>query len=190
MLVLSVAQERVSKPASITVGVRPGLSFEAFYLANERRLHRALFVLTGDRHQAEDLAQFAFCKVWEGWGRVSELDDPTGYLFRTAFNAHRSAGRRTVRAARRLIDHALLHPGPSPTPEPADVATDRDSVARALAALTPRQREAVVLTELLDRDTREAAEIMRIRPATVRVLVSQARAALAPGPGRRQEREA
>jgi RNA polymerase sigma factor (sigma-70 family) len=188
-LVLSVAHERVSEPAPITVGVRPAVSFEAFYMANERRLFRALYVLTGDRHEAEDLAQLAFCKVWERWGRVARLDDPTGYLFRTAFNARRSATRRTVRAARRLVDHALVHPALIPT-EPADVATDRDSVARALAALTPRQREAVVLTELLDCTRGEAAEIMRIRPATVRVLVSQARAALAPDPGRGREPEA
>ncbi len=159
-------------------------------MANERRLFRALYVLTGDRHEAEDLAQLAFCKVWERWGRVGKLDDPAGYLFRTAFNDRRSATRRTMRAARRLVDHTFLHPAPTPVPEPADVATDRDSVARALAALTPRQREAVVLTELLDCATGEAAEIMRIRPATVRVLVSQARAALAPDPGRGREPEA
>jgi RNA polymerase sigma factor (sigma-70 family) len=190
VLVLSVAHERVSEPAPIAVGVWPALSFEDFYMANERRLFRALYVLTSDRHEAEDLAQLAFCKVWERWGRVGGLDDPAGYLFRTAFNARRSAARRTVRAARRLVDHAFVHPAPSPTPEPADVATDRDSVARALAALTPRQREAVVLTELLDCATGEAAEIMRIRPATVRVLVSQARAALAPDPRRGRAPEA
>jgi RNA polymerase sigma factor (sigma-70 family) len=187
VLVLSVAHERVSESAPITVDARPALSFEAFYMAYERRLFRALYVLAGDRHEAEDLAQLAFCRVWERWGRVERLDDPAGYLFRTAFNARRSATRRTMRAARRLVDHAFVHPIPTPTPEPAEVAADRDSVARALAALTPRQREAVVLTELLDCTTGEAAHVMGIRPATVRVLVSQARAALAPDPGRGRE---
>jgi DNA-directed RNA polymerase specialized sigma24 family protein len=95
-----------------------------------------------------------------------------------------------MRAARRLVDHPFLHSAHTSSPEPADVATDRDSVARALATLTPRQREAVVLTELLDCATVEAAEIMRIRPATVRVLVSQARAALAPDSGRGRGPEA
>jgi len=41
----------------------------------------------------------------------------------------------------------------------------------------------VVLTQLLDRDVDDAARIMRIRPTTVRVLVSQARAVLV-HPGR------
>jgi DNA-directed RNA polymerase specialized sigma24 family protein len=93
-----------------------------------------------------------------------------------------------VRAARRALD-VVAHSTPTPTPEPADLAADRDHVARALGQLTPRQREALVLTQLLDRDVADAARIMHIRPATVRVLVSQARAALIrparlePGPG-------
>ena len=177
MLAVAVVPEHSTHSAPIAVGVRPALSFEGFYLANERRLFRALFVYTGSRYESEDLAQQAFCRVWERWGRVSQLDDPVGYLFRTAFNLHRSAGRRAVRAAKRALvlrSHALV----PPVPEPGELAADRDHVARALAQLTPRQREAVVLTQLLDCDAAEAGRIMRIRPATVRALVSQARAVL------------
>lgn len=173
----TVARERSTSSAPISIGVSTTLSFEGFYLANERRLFRALFVLTGSRDQAEDLAQHAFCRVWERWDHISGLDDPTGYLFRTAFNAHHSATRRAVRAARRVVE-VMVHTAPDPVPEPADLVADRDHVARALELLTPRQREAVVLTQLLDCDASHAARIMRIRPATVRVLVSQARAVL------------
>jgi RNA polymerase sigma factor (sigma-70 family) len=188
VLAVSVVRERSTPSAPITVGASVTLSFDGFYLANERRLFRALFVLTGSRDEAEDLAQHAFCRVWERWEHVSALDDPTGYLFRTAFNAHHSATRRAVRAARRVVD-VVAHSTPPPAPEPADLAVDRDHVSRALAQLTPRQREAVVLTQLLDCDATHAARVMRIRPATVRVLVSQARAVLvrsdrpAAGPG-------
>jgi RNA polymerase sigma-70 factor, ECF subfamily len=150
-------------------------SFEGFYVANERRLYRALFAVTGDRHAAEDLMQTAFCKVWERWDRVGHLDDPVGYLFRTAFNAQRSAARRTLRAARRLVDRALDRPQPS---EPSELAEVRDQAARVLDVLTPRQRETVVLTALLGFGAAEASQIMGIRPATVRALVSQARSAL------------
>ena len=178
MLAVTVAPERSTHTAPLVVGAGTTLSFEAFYLANERRLFRALSVVTGSRDEAEDLAQHAFCRVWERWDRVSALDDPAGYLFRTAFNAHHSATRRAVRAARRVVD-VVAHATPPPAPEPDQVAVDRDHVARALAELTPRQREALVLTQLLDCDASDAARIMRIRPATVRVLVSQARAVLA-----------
>jgi RNA polymerase sigma-70 factor, ECF subfamily len=139
VLALSVASERSTHTAPITVGVGSALSFEGFYQANERRLFRALTVLTGSREEAEDLAQHAFCRVWERWDRVATLDDPTGYLFRTAFNAHHSATRRAMRAARRVVD-VVTHTTPPPAPEPADLAADRDHVVRALAQLSPRQR--------------------------------------------------
>ena len=53
-----------------------------------------------------------------------------------------------------------------------------DRVVRALGALTPRQRLGLVLTELLDYSSKEAAKVMGIKAATVRVLASQGRAAL------------
>src|SRR5690625_4189274 len=160
----SAAAESVSVPA-----------FDAFYVANERRLFRALYVATGDRHEAEDVMQTAFVKVWERWGRVGRLDDPTGYLFRTAFNAHRSRARRAVRSARKLLDMVT---DLSPPVTPHEVAETRDRAGRALGALTPRQRQAVVLTAMLGFSAVDAAEVMKVQPATVRVLVSQARAVL------------
>jgi DNA-directed RNA polymerase specialized sigma24 family protein len=47
-----------------------------------------------------------------------------------------------------------------------------------LLGLTPRQRAALVLTEIFDFSSEQAAGILGIRPATVRVLASQGRAAL------------
>jgi len=42
----------------------------------------------------------------------------------------------------------------------------------------PRQRSAIVLTEILGYSSEQAARIMGIQPTTVRVLASQGRAAL------------
>lgn len=150
-------------------------AFEGFYMANERRLFRALYVVTGNRHEAEEVMQTAFVKVWERWDKVASLDDPSGYLFRTAFNTHRSMARRAIRSARKIVES---HWDLQVPVEPHDVAEDRDSATRLLSSLTPRQRHAIVLTALMGFSPTEAAEIMKIRPTTVRVLVSQARAAL------------
>jgi len=51
-------------------------------------------------------------------------------------------------------------------------------VARALKTLSARQRAAIVLTELLDFDSAEAAAMLGVRPSTVRNLAAQARKAL------------
>ncbi len=53
-------------------------------------MHRkALYFVTGDRHDAEELMQDAFLKLWERWDRIETIDDPTGYLFRVALNGFR-----------------------------------------------------------------------------------------------------
>src|SRR5436853_2061172 len=76
------------------------LAFELFFEAERRRLFRALYVMTGNAHEAEELAQDAFLRIWERWERVGAMDDPVGYLYRTAMNLARSRSRRLIRAAR------------------------------------------------------------------------------------------
>jgi hypothetical protein len=61
-------------------------SFEEFYEASFRRLLPALCLISGNRFEAEEVAQEAFVRVFERWDRVGMLEDPTGYLFRVSMN--------------------------------------------------------------------------------------------------------
>jgi DNA-directed RNA polymerase specialized sigma24 family protein len=54
----------------------------------------------------------------------------------------------------------------------------RVDVRRLLLEVTPRQRAALLLVDLLGYPSEQAAEILRVRPSTVRNLVSQGRHAL------------
>ncbi len=156
-----------------TIQVATPATFEEFFDAERPVLFRALLLVTHDTWEAEEILQDAFCKVWERWEAVRNMESPTGYLFRTAMNAHRSAYRRTVRATKRVVS-------PPPTHDPFEEIAARDEALRTLAKLTPRQRAAVVMTEMLGYPSEEAARILKIRPGTVRMLVSQARHALTP----------
>jgi RNA polymerase sigma-70 factor (ECF subfamily) len=84
-------------------GLRIPLAFEEFYVTERERLFRALLLVTHDSAEAEDLMQEAFVRVWERWDRVGTLDEPVGYLFKTALNLHRSALRRAVAATKRSL---------------------------------------------------------------------------------------
>src|SRR5262249_30248562 len=90
---------RAAPRAEPTAGLAS--SFEDFFELEDQGLFGALCLLTGSRADAEDLLQLAFLKVWERWGLVQGLENPTGYLYRTAMNAHRSQRRRALVAARR-----------------------------------------------------------------------------------------
>ena len=146
--------------------------FEEFFRAEHARLLRALYLVTGSADEAHEVAQDGFVRVWERWDRVREMDDPTGYLYRTAMNVHRSALRRARRALGRIARVG------SSARDPFADADDRDQVVRALRSLAPRQRAALVLTELLGYGSDEAGSILGVQAVTVRALASQGRAAL------------
>jgi RNA polymerase sigma factor (sigma-70 family) len=146
-------------------------TFEGLFDAEHRRLHRALCVLTGDPHEAEELAQDAFVRVWEHWHRVRVMDDPTGYLYRTAMNGYRSRYRRALLALRSQFTQREAADGLA-------VIDDRDAVVRRLDRLTRNQRAAVVLLDLLEFTSEEAASILRSTPGAVRTQASRGRAAL------------
>ena len=52
-------------------------------------------------------------------------------------------------------------------------------MVRALSSLSPRQRAAIVLVDVLDLSSDQAGEVLGIKAATVRVLAARGRATLA-----------
>lgn len=144
------------------------LSFDAFFAAESETLFRRMWLVTRNRHEAEEVVQDAFLSLLERWDRVAGLPDPTGYLYRTAFNAWKKRTRRATLAIRNTF-------ASPPEPDGFEAAEARIVVDEALDQLTPRQRAATVLTELLGYSSEEAGEMLGVRPVTARVLASQAR---------------
>jgi RNA polymerase sigma factor (sigma-70 family) len=147
------------------------MSFDAFFEARHGELFSALCLITRNRHEAEEIMQDAFLSLLERWDRVSSMDDPTGYLYRTSMNAFRKRHRRAKLATKRAI-------GMTPRDDDLEEVEAREAVVRALAPLTPAQRAAIVLTDLLDFTSEEAAELLGTTAGAVRTLASRGRAAL------------
>jgi RNA polymerase sigma factor (sigma-70 family) len=147
-------------------------TFEDFFHANYERLLRAMYLATGNRHEAEDLAQDAMARVLERWDRLS-TQDPLRYVFRVALNRRRSLLRRLVTTIRKAPSI-----GTDQSTEPMAAVDDRDAIRRALDSLPDGQREAIVLVEWLEMTDVQSAEILGISPGAVRTRASRARAAL------------
>ena len=143
-------------------------TFEAFYQAEARTLFRRLWLVTGNRAEAEELMQDAFLKVWERWDRVGGMDDPLGYLYRTAMNLFRKRYRRAMLSVRRTV-------GLAPSTDDFSEADDRQVVRHVLATLPPRQRAALVLTEMLGFTSKEAGDALGVTDATIRSLTRHGR---------------
>jgi RNA polymerase sigma-70 factor (ECF subfamily) len=146
--------------------------FEAFVEDHQARLFGALCLVTGDRFEAEEIAQEAFLRVFERWGRVSAMDEPAGYLFRVAMNVFRTRRRRAALALRRAI-----HVAPAAEDEFA-LAEDRETVLHGLAQVSEDQRAALVATALYGLSSEEAGKVLGIKPSTVRARATRARSAL------------
>jgi DNA-directed RNA polymerase specialized sigma24 family protein len=83
-------------------------SFETFFEEHRSKLFGAMCLVTGNRQEAEEITQDALLNLWERWGRISRLEDPTGFLFRTAMNVFRNRARRATLAARKALGLAVV----------------------------------------------------------------------------------
>jgi RNA polymerase sigma factor (sigma-70 family) len=161
------AEGVIAFPDQVT---RPA-DFTAFFAEEHGKVLKALYFVTGNRADAAELMQDAFLKLWERWDTIDRIDDPTAYLFRVALNGSRMRARSARRATRRIV-------APASSSDPFDEIDIREDVRRMLLDLAPRQRAALVLLDLYDYGSDEAARIMHIRPSTVRALATQGRAVL------------
>jgi RNA polymerase sigma-70 factor, ECF subfamily len=146
--------------------------FDRFFTACFRRLVGQLFVVTGDLHEAEDLAQEALTRAAARWERVSRLAAPEAWVRRVALNL---ATDRTRRARRRVTALARLGP------PPAVAALDAEdlALADALRALPPHQRQVLMLHHVLGFGVQEVAKELGIPRGTVLSRLSRGRQALA-----------
>lgn len=147
-------------------------AMERFFLANRERLVGALRLRLADSHLAEEVAQEAFARTFAQWDRVAAMDSPEGWLFRVAFNLARSHWRRE--SIRRRVQALVLWSDEGTNEDVATELTLRD----ALEALTPRQREVVILRYYVGMGVDEAASALGVSPGTVKTLAHRAMASL------------
>ena len=148
-------------------------TFEDFFHANYERLLRAMYLATGNRHEAEDLAQDSMARVLERWDHVRQTEDPVGYVFRVALNRRRSLLRRLAVAMRRTPAT-----DPDRSTAPMSAVDDRDAIRRALDSLPAGQRDVLILCDWLDMSDEEVAQAMRISRGAARTRLHRARAAM------------
>ncbi|MCQ9136248.1 MULTISPECIES: SigE family RNA polymerase sigma factor [Streptomyces] len=135
--------------------------FQAFVVGRWPRLMRTAFLLTGEQHAAEDLVQSTLEQVFVAWRRVAAADEPEAYVRRVMINAHARRHRRKLREfLAPKDDGSQIAHEVADTGDPITRADDRHTLLQALAALPPRQREAVVLRYWEDLTETQTAEAM------------------------------
>ncbi|MEY2247637.1 SigE family RNA polymerase sigma factor [Streptomyces sp. SAS_267] len=157
--------------------------FRSFVVGRWPRLMRTAFLLTGERHAAEDLVQTTLEQVYVAWRRVGSADEPDAYVRRVMINAHARRHRRKLKEFLAPKDDAGLSREVPDSGDPMARADDRGALVTALAQLPPRQRQAVVLRYWEDLSESQAAEAMGCSVGAVKSNASKGIAKLRVLPG-------
>lgn len=142
---------------------------EALYSEHIDYAVRLAYLMTGDRLQAQDIAQDAFVKIA---GRFRDLRDPAAfpaYLRTTVLNLARSHLRR-LRTQRAYLEQERSGARSAPAPHEPE---GNDELWQALQELTHRQRAAVVLRYYEDLSEAQTAEVLGCSLSAVKSLVSR-----------------
>jgi RNA polymerase sigma-70 factor (sigma-E family) len=127
--------------------------FIEFATVTSPRLRHTAFLLCGDWHTAEDLAQAALARVFVSWRRISRKDAAHAYATRILVNIY-LADKRRKRVSEVLTATLPERPVQPQAPETRMVVLD------ALAELTPKARAVVVLRYWSDLSVEQVATVL------------------------------
>ena len=144
---------------------------------------RVAYLITRDCALAEDVAQEAFIRAYEGIAGFDPTRPFAPWLFRIVVNCTLNATKRRAREDARQIRHGLTEAvtidatpdtalGPEESLERSEM---RQSVWTALGELPPKQRAAVVLRYYLGRSEAEMAQELGCSRGTVKWRLHAAR---------------
>jgi len=155
-------------------------SWEEIVRTHSARVYRLAYRLTGDQHDAEDLTQEVFVRVFRS---LSSYTPGTfeGWLHRITTNLFLDQIRRKRRIRFEGFEDDAHERLPGREPSPAQVFDDRHldaDIQRALDDLPPEFRVAVVLCDIEGLSYEEIAATLDIKLGTVRSRVHRGRTRL------------
>lgn len=140
--------------------------FRDFVVARWPRLVRTAYLLTGDRQYAEDLAQSALTRAYQGWGRVRAAENPDAYVHRILLRCNATRFRKN-RVAEQLTE-TPGEPSPGGAADASEQVAQRWALVEALQDLPAKQRVIVVLRFWSDLSERDTAEVVGCSVGTVK----------------------
>ena len=150
--------------------------FTTYAQARQAHMRRLAFLLCGDWHDAQDLAQTALMNLCRSWRRAQRADNVDAYAHQTVVRAYLSQRRKQLRQQQRTAEYALAHArafsGSTEQPEL------RLTLLAALAQLPPRGRAVLVLRFWEDLSVEATAAALDCSTGNVKSLTSRTLARL------------
>jgi RNA polymerase sigma-70 factor (sigma-E family) len=151
--------------------------FAAYLAARQASLLRTAYLLTGNRHDAEDLVQTAFAKLYLSWDKVRDQGSMDGYVRRILVNENNSLWRRAWKKRERTAEDETLHRLERPHHDAPDDGTGA-ALWDVVQTLPRKARAVVVLRFYEEMSEAETAAVLGISVGTVKSQTSRALATL------------
>jgi RNA polymerase sigma-70 factor (ECF subfamily) len=140
---------------------------ERLYHQEGASLVRLARLFTDDRTGAEDIVQEAFIRLYHAADRIRDMDRSAAYLRSIVLNLARDHNRRGLLSLRH--QDSMIDRRTPEMPEERVVRTESENeVIEALNALSPRQRDCLVLRFYMDLTEKQIAETLAISPNSVK----------------------
>jgi RNA polymerase sigma-70 factor (ECF subfamily) len=156
-------------------------AFEEAYETYRPRLFSFLLRLSGRRDVAEDLLQDTFIKLARSAPDFTDDTNLTAWLFTVARNAFLSHRRWAMLDLSRLVSFGAdrEHVTPRTPHEETEAARKLADLEEALAGLSARSREVLLLVGVEGLEQEQVAKILGVSYEALRQRLSRARAQLA-----------
>ena len=139
--------------------------FAEYFAARRDAVRRSAYLLCGDWHRADDLAQTAFVALHRRWRKIRDRGALDAYVRRTLVRAVIDESRRPWRRERFVEE---LPETPVSTGEIGDSVATRSALLDGLRVVPPRQRAVLVLRFLEGLDVAATAEALKCSEGTVK----------------------
>lgn len=143
-----------------------------FVTARRPGLHRAAYLMCGDRHRADDIVQATMTVLYRNWRRARDADNIDAYVHRMLVREY-LAEKRLAWARVRLVADPPERAAP-----PSGGVEERDALRAALARLPRAQRTVLVLRFACDMSVEDVAAAVGTSPGNVKSHTSRGLAAL------------
>ncbi|PPK67878.1 SigE family RNA polymerase sigma factor [Actinokineospora auranticolor] len=139
--------------------------FAEYFAARLEAVRRTAYMLCGDWHRADDLAQTAFVALHRRWRKIRDRGALDAYVRRSVVRAMIDETRRPWRRERHV--DAVPEVAAS-NAEVGEVVATRSALLDGLARVPPRQRAVLVLRFLEGLDVAGTAQALGCSEGTVK----------------------
>ena len=139
-------------------------AFAEYFVARRDAVRRSAYLLCGDWHRADDLAQTAFVSLHRRWRKIQDRGALDAYVRRSVVRAMIDETRRPWRRER-FVEQLPEVAGDG---EVGDAVATRSALLDGLRRVPPRQRAVLVLRFLEGLDVAGTAAALKCSEGTVK----------------------